>query len=156
MSTLAVSCLTMSNLPWFMDLTFQVPMQCCSLQHQILLSSPDTFTAECHFCFGPAASFFLKLLVVVLCSFPVAYWTPLTWGAHVSVSYIFVFLYSSWGSHGKYTGMVCHSLLQWIMFSQNSPLCPICLGCPCTARLIVSLNYASLFATIRQWFVKGF
>ena len=31
--TLAVSCLTTSNLPWFVDLTFQVPMQYCSLQH---------------------------------------------------------------------------------------------------------------------------
>ena len=28
--TLAISCLTTSNLPWFMDLTFQVPMQYCS------------------------------------------------------------------------------------------------------------------------------
>ena len=82
MSTLAVSCLTMSNLPWFMDLTFQVPMQCCSLQHQILLSSPDTFTAECHFCFGPAASFFLELLVIVLQASPVAYWTPSNLGIH--------------------------------------------------------------------------
>ena len=27
MFTLAISCLTISNLPWFMDLTFQVPMQ---------------------------------------------------------------------------------------------------------------------------------
>ena len=37
MFTLAISCLTTSNLPWFMDLTFQVPMQYCSLQHQTLL-----------------------------------------------------------------------------------------------------------------------
>ena len=29
--TLAISCLTTYNLPWFMDLTFQVPMQYCSL-----------------------------------------------------------------------------------------------------------------------------
>ena len=29
--TLAISCLTTCNLPWFMDLTFQVPMQYCSL-----------------------------------------------------------------------------------------------------------------------------
>ena len=29
--TLAISCLTTSNLHWFMDLTFQVPMQYCSL-----------------------------------------------------------------------------------------------------------------------------
>ena len=44
MFTLAISCLTTSNLPWFMDLTFQVPMQCCSLQHRTLLLPPDTLT----------------------------------------------------------------------------------------------------------------
>ena len=76
MFNLAVSCLTMFNLPWFMDLTFQVPMQYCSLQHQTLLSPADTSTAECHFCFGPAASFFLGLLVIALHSSPAAYWTP--------------------------------------------------------------------------------
>ena len=27
--TLAISCLTSSNFPWFMDLTFQIPMQYC-------------------------------------------------------------------------------------------------------------------------------
>ena len=43
--TLAISCLTTSNLPWFMDLTFQVPMQYCSLQHQTLRLSPVTSTA---------------------------------------------------------------------------------------------------------------
>ena len=42
MFTLAISCLTTSNLPWFMDLTFQVPMQYFSLQHWILLLSPVT------------------------------------------------------------------------------------------------------------------
>ena len=36
--TLAISCLTTSNLPWFMDLTFQVPMQYCSLQASDLAS----------------------------------------------------------------------------------------------------------------------
>ena len=40
------------------------------------------------------------------------------------------FLYSSWGSHGKHTGVACHSLLQWIMFCQNSLLWPVCLGGP--------------------------
>ena len=34
MFTLAISCLAISSLPWFMDLTFQVPMQYCSLQHR--------------------------------------------------------------------------------------------------------------------------
>ena len=37
---LPISCLTTSSLPWFMDLTFHVPMQYCPLQHWILLSSP--------------------------------------------------------------------------------------------------------------------
>ena len=75
MFILTVSCLITSSLPWFMELTFQVPMQYCSLQHWVLLSSPDTSTIECHFCFGTAASFFFGLLVV-FCSSPVACWTP--------------------------------------------------------------------------------
>ena len=67
----------------------------------------------------------------------------------------FSFLYSSWGSHSKYTGVVCHSLLQWLTFCQNSPLWPIRLGCPCMAWLLASLSYASPFATTRQWSMKG-
>ena len=35
-----------------MDLTFQVPMQYCSLQHRILLLSPVTSTTGYCFCFG--------------------------------------------------------------------------------------------------------
>ena len=34
----------------------------------------------------------------------------------------------SWASHGKYTGVVCHSLLQRITFCENSPVLPIHLG----------------------------
>ena len=80
--TLVILCLTTSNLFWFMDLTFQVPMWYCSVQHQTLISTPDRLyfyhrhSHNCRFCFGPAASFFLELLVIALCSSPVAYWTP--------------------------------------------------------------------------------
>ena len=42
--TLTISCWTTSNLPWFMELTFQVPMQYCFLQHQTSLPSPVTST----------------------------------------------------------------------------------------------------------------
>ena len=76
MFNLAISCLTPSNLPWFMDLTFQVPTQYCSLLHWTLLSPPNTFTTECHFHFGQAPSLFLKLLVIALHSSPVAYCIP--------------------------------------------------------------------------------
>ena len=75
--TLAISCLTNSNLPWFMDLTFQVPMQYCSLQHQTLLLSPVPSTAGYRFCFGSIPSFFLELF---LHWSPVAYWAPTNLG----------------------------------------------------------------------------
>ena len=77
MFTLAISCLTTSNLPWFMDLTFQVPMQYCSLQHQTLLPSLVTSTAGCCFCFGFISSFFLEVLLYVS---PVAYWASTNLG----------------------------------------------------------------------------
>ena len=78
MFTLAISCLNTSNLPWFMDLTFQVPMQYCSLQHQTLLLSPVTSTAGYCFCFGSISSFFL---VLFLYWSPVAYWAPTDLGS---------------------------------------------------------------------------
>ena len=59
MFTLAISCLTASNLHSFMDLTFQIPMQYYSLQHQTLLSPPDTSTTGHCFHFGAAFSDFL-------------------------------------------------------------------------------------------------
>ena len=73
MFTLAISCLTTSNLPWFVDLTFPVPMQYYSLQHRTLLLSPVTATTGHCFCFGFVSSFFLELC---LHSYPVAYWAP--------------------------------------------------------------------------------
>ena len=76
MFNLAISCLMRSNLPWFMDLIFQVPMKYCSLQHQTLLSPPDTSTTEHLFCFDPPALFLLELFIIALHSSPVAYWTP--------------------------------------------------------------------------------
>ena len=56
MFTLVISCLTTSNLLRFMDLTFQVPMQYCSLQHQTLLLSPVPSTSGCCFCFSSILS----------------------------------------------------------------------------------------------------
>ena len=72
MFTLAISCLTTFNLPWFMDLTFQVPMQYCSLQHRTLLLLPITSTAGCCFCFGSVSSFFLELFL---------HWSPVAFSA---------------------------------------------------------------------------
>ena len=67
-----------------------------------------------------------------------------------TTTYLFVLLCRSWDSHSKYTGLLCHSLLQWITFCQKSLLWPFCLGWLYRAWLIAPLSFASPFAT-RQW-----
>ena len=58
------------------------------------------------------------------------YWSECTM---TSNSIFHCLLYSSWGSHDRDTGVLCHSLLQWIMFCQNSLLWTVLLGWPCMA-----------------------
>ena len=145
MSTLVISCWTTSNLSWFMDLTFQVLMQYCSLQHQTLLLSPVPSTTLCCFCFGSIPSFFLELF---LHWSPVAYWPPTDLGVHLSVSYLFAFSYCSWGSQGKNTEVVCHSLFPWITFCQTFHHESIRLGWPHMAWLsFIKLDRAVVHVT---------
>ena len=61
-----------------MDLTFQIPMQYCSLQNWTLLPSPFTSIAGYCFHFGSVYSFFLELF---LHSSPVEYWPPTDQGS---------------------------------------------------------------------------
>ena len=148
--TLAISSLTISNLPWFTDLTFQVPMQYCSLQHWTLLPSPVTYTTGYCFCFGTIFSFFLEL---VLHWSPVAYWAPIDLGSSSFSVLFFAFSYCSRGSQGKNTEVICHSLPQWTTFCQTSPPWSIHLGWPYTAWLIVSLSQTRLWFMWSVWLV---
>ena len=75
---------------------------------------------------------------------------PTDLGAHLLISYLFTFSYHSWGSWGKNTGVMCHSLLQWATFCQNSPPLPIHLGWPCKAWLLASLSCTRLWSST-QW-----
>ena len=139
--TLAISRLTTSNLPWFMDLTFQVPMQYCSLQHQTFLLSPVTSTTGYSFRFGSIPSFSLELF---LHWSPVAYWAPTDLRSSSFSVLSFAFSYCSWDSQGKNTEVychsevVCHSLPQWTTFCQTSPPWPVRPGWPHTAWLSVT------------------
>ena len=148
--TLAISCLTTSNLPWFVELTFHVPMQYCSLQHWTLLIS----TTGCCFCFGSISSFFLELF---LHWSPVAYWALTDLRSSFFNVLSFAFSYCSWGSQGN-TEEVCHSLLQWTTSCQNSSPWPICLGWPYTLWLnFIELDKAvvheiSLISFLWLWF----
>ena len=78
MFTLTISCLTTSNLPWFMDLTFQVPVHHFSLQHRSLLPSPVTSTPGYCSCFSSVFLFFLELFLQWS---PIAYWVPTDLGS---------------------------------------------------------------------------
>ena len=122
--TLANSCLTTSNFPWFIDLTFQVPMQYCSFQHWTLLLSPVTSTTGCCFYFGSITSFFLELFLH----------DPI-WEFIFQFPMFLLFHNRSWCFQGKNTEVVCHSLLQWTTFCQTSPPWPIRLGWPHMAWL---------------------
>ena len=112
---LVISCLTMSNLPWFMDVTFQV-----SYTLLFFISSDFTFTTR-HI--QNWASFSLWPILFILSGaisslfFNSILETLLTWGwAHLPRSYLFAFSYCSWGSWRKNTGVVCCSFLQWTKF----------------------------------------
>ena len=99
--TLAISCLTTSNLPWFKDLTFQISMQYCSLQHQTLLLSPVTSTAGYYLCFGSIPSFFLEFFLHW--SPVVAYWAPTDLESFsFSILSFCLFILFMWFSRQKY------------------------------------------------------
>ena len=102
--TLVISCLTTSKLPWFMDLTFQVPMQYCFLKHQTLLFSPVISTTGCCFCFGSIPSFFLELF---LHWSPVAYWAPTNlWSSSFSVlSFCLFILFMGFSKQEYWSGL---------------------------------------------------
>ena len=102
--TLVISCLTTFNFPWFMNLTFQVPMQYCSLQHQTLLLSPVPSTNRCCFCFGSIPSFFLELF---LHWSPVAYWAPTDLGSSSFsvLSFCFFILFMRFSRQEYWSGL---------------------------------------------------
>ena len=124
MFTLVISCSTVSNLPWFMDLTFQVSMQYCSVQHQTLL--PDTSTTECHFLFAPAALFFLKLLVIALCSSPVAYYTlsDMVGSSSSVISFCLFILFMGCSRQEYWSSLPFPPLVDHILSELSTMTCP--------------------------------
>ena len=115
--TLSISCLTTSSLPWFMDLTFQVLRQYCSLQHRTFTSSPITSTTGHCFCFGSVSSFFQELFFLYS---PVAYWAPTDLGSSSFSVLSFCLFMLFMGFSRQNIKVVYNSLLQWGTFCQNS------------------------------------
>ena len=116
MFTLAISCLTTSNLPKFLDLTFQVPMHYWFLQHWTLLPSLATSPTGYCFCFGSVSSFVSVVISPLISSSILGTYQP---DEFIFQCPIFLPSHCSLGSQGKNTEVVCHSLPQWILFYQN-------------------------------------
>ena len=121
--TLAISCLTTSDLPWFMDLTFQIPVQYCSLQHQTLLLSPVASTAGYCFCFGSIPSFFLELF---LHWSPVAYWAPTDLGSssYSILSFCLFILFMQFSKQEYWSGLPFPSPVDHILSDLSTMTCP--------------------------------
>ena len=135
---------------WFMDLTCQVPMQYCSLQHQTLLLSPVTSTTGYCFCFDSIPSFFLKLF---LHWSPVAYWTPY-WPGEFLFQYPIILPFHT--VHGVLKARILKRFA--IPFSSGPhsvrPLHHVSsiLGGP-TLHGLVSLSYTRLWSMWSDWLV---
>ena len=125
--TLAISCLTTSNLPWFMDLTFQVPVQYCFLQHWTLLLSPVTSTTGCCFCFGSTSSFFLDL---ALHWSLVAYWAPTDLGSSsfCVLSFCLFILFMGFSRQEYWSGLPFPSPVHHVLSELSTMTHPCWLG----------------------------
>ena len=117
--TLAIFCLITSNLPWFIGLTFLVPMQYCSLQHQTLLLSPVTSTAGCCYCFGSVSSIFLELF---LHWSTVAFWAPTNLGSSSFrvPSFCLFILFMGFSRQEYWSGLPFHSLVDHILSEHST------------------------------------
>ena len=103
-----------------------IPMQYCSLKHQILLSPQDTLTAGRCFCFGSVSLFLLELF---LHSFPVAYWASTDLGSSsFSVTSFCLFILSKITSDGDSSHEIKRRfLLGRKVMTKETKLCMLCM-----------------------------
>ena len=151
MFTLVISCSTTSNLPWFVDLIFQVPMQYCSLQHQTLLPSPVTSTTGHCFHFGSASSFFLELF---LHWSPVAYRAPTDLSSSFSVlSFCLFILFMGFSRQEYWSGLSFPSPVGHVLSELSTTTHPTWVALHGIAHSFIELDKAvvhviSLFSVI--------
>ena len=153
---LAISSWTTSNLPWFMDLTFQVPMQYCSLWHQTLLPSPVTSTTGCCFSFGSISSFFLELF---LHSSPVAYWAPtkLRSSSFDIISFCLFIMFIGFSRQEHWSGFPFPSPMDQFLLELSTRTCPSWVALHGMAHSFTELDKAvihviSLVSFLWLWF----
>ena len=124
-----------------MELTFQVPMQYFSLQHQISLSPQDASTTRCCFCSGSASSF---LLEPFLLSSPVAYWVPTSLGSS-SFSVIFFrffILFIGFSRQEYWSGLPFPSSVDYVLSELSTMTRPSWVALLCMSHSFLELDKA--------------
>ena len=154
MFTLAISCLTTANLPWFMGLTSQV-LQYCSLLFFTTLDCTFT-TRYIHyrvpFLLWPSHIILSGAITNCPLLFPSSILDTSRPGELIFWCHIFLPFHTV-------HGVLQARILEWvaISFSSGPHLSELftvtCLGWPCMSWFIASLSYTSLFTT-RLWSMK--
>ena len=149
MFTLAISCLTTSNLPWFMDLTFQVPMQYYSLQHWAFLPAPVTSTTGCCFCFGSASSFLPELF---LYSSPIAYWAPTELGSSSFsvICFCLFILFLGFSREEYWSGLSFPSPVDHILSELSTITCPSWVALHSMAHRFIELDKVVIHVCLNE------
>ena len=155
MFTLTISCLTTSNLPWFMDLTFQVPVQYCFFTASDFTSIISHIHNWALFCFGPASSFFLELF---LHSSSVAYWTPTDLGSSSFsiIPFCLFILFMGFSRQEYWSGLPFPSLVNHVLSELSTMTCPW-VALPSMVHSFIELDKAvvhvvSLVSFLWLWF----
>ena len=136
---LAISCLTTSNLPWFMDLTFHVPMQHCfySIRFPSITSDMNNWTLFMIW----FHLFFLSGVITQLFSSSIlgTYWA----GKFIIQCHIFfTSSYCSWGSQGKNTEVICHCPMDHVLSELSTMTCPSWVALHSMAHSFIELDKA--------------
>ena len=139
--TLVISCLTTSNLPWFMDLTFQVPMQYCSLQHWTFSS----ITSHIHNWLVFLLWLYLFILSGVLSplirrsilgTFPPGEFI------FTVVSFCLFILFMGFSRQEDWSGSPFPSPVDHILSELSTMTCPFCVALHCMAHSFIELDEA--------------
>ena len=121
-----------------MDLTSQVPVQYCSLQHRTLLPSPG-----CCFCFGSISSFFMELFLHWA---PVAYWAPTNLGSSSFslLSFCLFLLFMGFSRQEYWSVLPFPPPMDHILSELSTMTCPSCVALHGMAHSFIELDKAVL------------
>ena len=121
MITLAISCLTTSNLHLFMDLTFQIPTQYCSLHIGLYFHHQSHPQLGIVFALAPSPHF-LKLF---LHSSPAAYWAPTSLGSSSFsiISFCLFILFMGFSRQEYWSGLSFPSPVDHVLSELSTMTC---------------------------------